>query len=502
MKLEDNEKKGPSRGTKVTTIKGDLVPLVECKKRENIYYKIGRDILNIEGRYLLPSECQVDNITKKLGSVNINLQWCYNGKFEPVASSDTCLLVVSEKVVPKKDGRIMHNKTDIPGILIVKICKSAVSELPIETENVASEIVNTYPVGFGSMYVPGNVLIHKSILPALEKETYIPNRRGGDRFYSSSVSPEKRRAATALVEDDRFKMFEEYLKDFTFGFELETIIGELIPSRYISYGMMKLYDGSITGNEYASSIMKVRNFGQLKDFMNLIQKNHSTDSTCSVHIHVGNIPFNNVTLLAMHKMFYSLQDELHECCYQFKKDPRFLGRKQNYKDHCAYLQRLTDNKSIEELCKRYFEWAKLPFRKLCQTSESEEKLNSTEKWHVLSRYYFVNFTNYVMKENGTIELRLLQGSLNFDRVMYWLLVNMAVIKKVIAEKEAILNSKEKYELKDIVHEVYDKKIAERICSFIDEQKRIFFQAKVSGDMMTDRGYFSNTGDIVQTRPLW
>ena len=62
----------------------------------------------------------------------------------------------------------------------------------------------------------------------------------------------------------------------------------------------------------------------------------------------------------------------------------------------------------------------------------------------MSRYYYVNFTNYIMKmRNNTVELRLLQGTFNSDRILFWLLINIAIIEYALNNSLKIIDSKEK-----------------------------------------------------------
>jgi len=96
-----------------------------------------------------------------------------------------------------------------------------------------------------------------------------------------------------------------------------------------------------------------------------------------------------------------------------------------------------------------------------------------------------------MKRNGTIELRLLEGTFNFEKMFFWLLINLALIEKALSNPQAIYNGKDKIFLDDVVKETYPKDIAEILCSFIKERKRNFNMAKVNNDLQMDNRYFGD-----------
>jgi len=88
------------------------------------------------------------------------------------------------------------------------------------------------------------------------------------------------------------------LRKYTYGFESETSKGELLPSVRLKYGFVKLYDGSITGNEYVSGIMDWRNLPLLEEFYNILKKTHLTNGDCSNHIHLGGIKYSEEKFLS------------------------------------------------------------------------------------------------------------------------------------------------------------------------------------------------------------
>ena len=224
------------------------------------------------------------------------------------------------------------------------------------------------------------------------------------------------------------------------------------------------------------------------------------NSTCSTHIHIGNIPFTDQNLLSLYLIFYRLQDELHELCSPYKKDIRFLSQKKDLKDHCKYLVRPLSN-NVQDIYKILFsnfngalDIGTFP------SSESEELLRRTSKWNVMSRYYYVNFTNYIMKmRNNTVELRLLQGTFNSDRILFWLLINIAIIEYALNNSLKIIDSKEKISISDCVSYYYgdNDSLLSVINSHIVEVKTTNYDSKLRNDIRISDKYFDN--DMLLTK---
>jgi len=321
------------------------------------------------------------------------------------------------------------------------------------------------------------------------------------KIYSTNDHPDFKELTNNVKKNNKYNSLKKYLDKYTFGFEIETSSGNLEEKQEQELGFVKLYDGSITGHEYASVPFNYSTLDNVTNFCKLLKTSgHRVNSTCSTHIHIGNIPFTDQNLLSLYLIFYRLQDELHELCSPYKKDIRFLSQKKDLKDHCKYLVRPLSN-NVQDIYKILFsnfngalDIGTFP------SSESEELLRRTSKWNVMSRYYYVNFTNYIMKmRNNTVELRLLQGTFNSDRILFWLLINIAIIEYALNNSLKIIDSKEKISISDCVSYYYgdNDSLLSVINSHIVEVKTTNYDSKLRNDIRISDEYFDN--DMLLTK---
>lgn len=321
------------------------------------------------------------------------------------------------------------------------------------------------------------------------------------KIYSTNDHPDFKELTNNVKKNNKYNSLKKYLGKYTFGFEIETSSGNLEEKQEEELGFVKLYDGSITGHEYASVPFNYSTLDNVTNFCKLLKTSgHRVNSTCSTHIHIGNIPFTDQNLLSLYLIFYRLQDELHELCSPYKKDIRFLSQKKDLKDHCKYLVRPLSN-NVQDIYKILFsnfngalDIGTFP------SSESEELLRRTSKWNVMSRYYYVNFTNYIMKmRNNTVELRLLQGTFNSDRILFWLLINIAIIEYALNNSLKIIDSKEKISISDCVSYYYgdNDSLLSVINSHIVEVKTTNYDSKLRNDIRISDKYFDN--DMLLTK---
>ncbi len=192
---------------------------------------------------------------------------------------------------------------------------------------------------------------------------------------------------------------------FTVGIEYESCAG-FIPEYYcIHKGLIPLKDGSISGTEYASTVIKPSvlldtidsHTGLLKTFCDI-------DNNCSTHIHLGNIPLNVKDAFCIYACLHSVQKDL----FNTYLTPDILHSsyfKSSGKDYCKELPKF---ENIEEL----YAW-------LSMDDNSEKAVYSfydphpasrdgRSKWNIITRYYWCNFINYFFYPTSkTIEFRFL-----------------------------------------------------------------------------------------------
>lgn len=461
----------------VVTVSGKTVPVTSCAKIKDLYYQKGVDIIKVGDVFYRASLTVRDEHTGEYHLKEDNkLHQIYTSTGKLGYSSVYKNVLMSYDSLSKEftNAGKAYSSTNVPNMVLVKVAKT---DLPVN-HDLKKFLKTTEDVHIST---PNWRQLTTTVFPAVKD-----NSR---KYYSASQHPDfdklcKKEYATS----DKFNFMKN---KFTYGFELETSAGQFILKNPEDYGFMTLYDGSITGHEYASVPLVPAQFKTLEDFCAELQKNHLTNRFCSVHVHVGNVPYSAKNLLAIYSLFYRLQDELHSIVSPFKKDLKFLSNKLRgeAKDHCQYLPKLPAP-NIENFHAAFFRWSGLDISDY-RTTKSAKILTDVQKWNVESRYFFVNFTNYCFKEGGTIELRLLQGSLNSDRILNWTLINSAIIEYALNNIDKILDAREKIFLEDCISAVYPARVAKTLNAYVTEVANDNFNYRVQKDMKSDDKYFVN-----------
>jgi hypothetical protein len=268
----------------------------------------------------------------------------------------------------------------------------------------------------------------------------------------------------SLINDEKIFKYHEHLP-YTFGLEFETSSGYIPQDICLRDGLIPLRDGSITGVEYSTIVLKGNNgLNFLKQQINTLDKYTVFDKECSLHMHIGlplvtpNIVWNLYVLLIM------FQNEL--CNYvpewTFESN-RYKATRKNY---CSKLP-VSDNFSslYNFIAGQDFEGdLTIPHR-----LDPER----THKWHVHSRYFAFNFVNLMCyKGPKTIEFRFLRPTYNYAEIETWLFVFMGLIKSALssAKEHRVLDFKSTFEyfqskygknsiLFNVFKDVYPEKLA-------------------------------------------
>lgn len=462
----------------VTTVSGKTVPQSSCVEIKGIFYQKGVDIIKVGDVFYRASLTVKDEATG-------NYQLKEGSKLH---------------VVLTNTGKIGYSSVYKNVVIQVGSLPSGVSLDKLSYKNVGSS-GDLVTIKVPSTGLPASAELKKFL--KIEEDVHISSadwkkltttvfpavKDNNRKYYSVTNHPDFEELCKGKYPTS--SKYDFVTNKYTYGFELETSAGQFMVNQPEDFGFMTLYDGSISGHEYASVPFVPAQFKALEDFCGALQKNHLTNKFCSVHVHVGGVPYSQEILMALYSLFYRLQDELHSIVSPFKKDLKFLSNKLRgeAKDHCQYLPKLPTT-NIENFNSAFFRWAGMDIKDY-RTTKSAKILSETQKWNVESRYFFVNFTNYCFKENGTIELRLLQGSLNADRILNWTLINSAVIEYAVANVDKIMDARDKIFLEDCINAVYPAKVAKTLNDYITEVTCDNFNYRVQKDMKSDDKYFVN-----------
>lgn len=260
-----------------------------------------------------------------------------------------------------------------------------------------------------------------------------------------------------------------FLEPYTIGVEMETSYSLLSESKINSLGFYQLYDGSISGPEYASGILNYKNLHHLNYFFKVLKSFINYDSKCSLHIHLGNISYSPKKLISIYSLFQRLQEDLNLLIAPYKKDYQYLYDKQ--KDHCQNLPLINDI-SIQKISE---------LLGITESNITDKNLfKNTSKWNLKGRYYTVNFLNYMCRNfpNNTIEFRSLQMTLNFNYFLTWLIINISIVNYATKHTNKVLNKKSKIQIEDTLTAlIEDKVILQKVLYNYNYIKNIIYNNK-------------------------
>lgn len=257
------------------------------------------------------------------------------------------------------------------------------------------------------------------------------------------------------------KKLYKLISPFSFGLEIETSSGA-IPDRYVwETGFIPLRDGSIGAHEYVSvPFFNEIGFKAMEDIGNVTIRNCNINKFCSFHVHLGNFSLTKKETIAFYKLCFRIQQELFDFVPPYKRDETYFAAKTQgngqAKDHCKPLRglHLTPNMSEDE-----------KYNKIVNFVTPPGYNNGAQKWNKKSRYFWVNLLPF-MTNGKTIEFRLHEPTLNYQKMILWLLICAAIIKYSKKNVNSILKEDTKIMLTDIFSVYEDTEYGKKISSFL------------------------------------
>lgn len=123
---------------------------------------------------------------------------------------------------------------------------------------------------------------------------------------------------------------------YSMGFEFETSCGYIPEDICKRDGLIPLRDGSITGLEYSSVILKGSEGIQLlKQQLNTLNEYTRFDKNCALHIHFGNFPLEPDKIFNLYVLCMKIQNQLVDILPEFTFKTRLF--KETGKDYCKSL---------------------------------------------------------------------------------------------------------------------------------------------------------------------
>lgn len=284
------------------------------------------------------------------------------------------------------------------------------------------------------------------------------------------------------------KLAFEQLCPFTFGLEYETSTGVIPEEECFMKGLIPLRDGSITGNEYTTTVLNGNKGLQLiHEQINILNQYTEFNKDCAVHIHFGKYPLQPNAILILNNLCAILTDQLLTVtpAYTF-----YTHRyKANGKDYCKPLDWYN---SFEQMYKDLTSMTY--YGDLHQPHPADP--NKQAKWNIHTRYKMCNFINLLCYNGGkTVEFRFLKPTKNEHLLYFWLYMLNAIM--LFALKNQHLSPKEfycKYSsicLTDIINAVYPVDIALSMNKAIQDLSIIRQNQRNNGDNCGEQIHFEN-----------
>lgn len=242
------------------------------------------------------------------------------------------------------------------------------------------------------------------------------------------------------IDKNILKLVEEnpILKQFYFGYEFETTFGILPPRKLYSNGIIPLRDGSINGLEFATvPLNDAKGIQALKNTLCELTKRTDYDSSCSLHLHLSGFQRSVKNILALYYITCLIQDEFFEMFPLYKKY-NFKIKNKNYsapfnKNHLLFHNEVQNNNDLLNNFEELFNYLSggVSFKSfnndlnLVQRHPSDP--NNQQKWNIKARYHIVNMIPLIFGNKKTIEFRIHTPTYDFNKVLFFTLLNMCVL---------------------------------------------------------------------------
>lgn len=212
--------------------------------------------------------------------------------------------------------------------------------------------------------------------------------------------------------------------DYTFGLEFETEAGVIPEHLCLENGLIPVYDGSITGIEYTSVVLRGElGLQVLRKQFELFKKHTLINPDCSIHLHLGGMPKSYLFAFILHTLCKTLQPEIEAYSHKYIYNSAvYKAQGKNYSGQLPSLNTILS----------YFYF--ISNSKPSTISWNPEKAHPDDpdgnhKWQIHSRYLWLNVVNLLYyPRNKTVEFRFLPSTYNAEQLIGWIYVLNAIVK--------------------------------------------------------------------------
>lgn len=274
------------------------------------------------------------------------------------------------------------------------------------------------------------------------------------RFSSNITRMQYNEEFKPEYNNENLNKFGDFLEsnNITFGIEFETSSGYIPDRLAYKYGLLALRDGSIDGLEYVTIPLSGRKgLYALRNICYELSKRCKYNMRCALHIHLGGLSRSIDSILSSYILACLIQNDMFDLQPVYKKGE--IRNERKPKDYCKALNQslfksIKVNKSQNNLVK---EFDKLFTFISDGTSFSSYENNlknvnnhpsdpsGTAKWHIRSRYNWINFVPIVFGNKKTLEFRQHSITFNFEKIINFLFNCACFVKTAELNKKEILD---------------------------------------------------------------
>ena len=442
---------------KVITIKGEEVPISQCRKFNKLYYKIGDiNIQNSGDCYLVNHKCYREETGLVVYNYSVKQYVLLdNSMFQGVVD-----IIEDKLIVGYFNSNFKYSKI---------IDKNNNSYYLFNPELFKDNKEYREQLSTGDFY-------HISRLPAYKFNTIVlPNKNYKYSLpYDSKGIIEHHLKGYESYNPEISKSIKNYaplLENLSFGLEFETTKG-FIPNRILNqYGLIPLRDGSISGIEYVTVPMEGEKGLQCTaDILKVLkERTEYDDNTCSLHLHLGNVPRTKEFILAFFKVGMKIQDEIFQMFPLYKKYNYHIKNK-NYSAPLPTFEILSqfdpviDLRNIDENFGVLYKYLSMgqDFKSVGNSLENvishPADPNGNQKWNIRPRYFLFNIIPLIFGNKQTIEFRIHTPTYDINKILPFIFMNSLIVNFTIKNQNSILKNKNflnTYSLYDILQDQID-----------------------------------------------
>lgn len=428
---------------KVITIKGEEVPISKCRKFNKLYYKLGDiKIQNSGDCYIINGKCY----REETGLI------VYNYTIKEYVILDNSLLI--QGVVDVIEDKLIFgyfNKNNDSSFTVTDKNRSqyyVINSNIFENNREYKEQLST-----GNFYHISALQSYKFnaiILPSKDYKYSLPYDSKGIidynlKNYNENYNPE----ISKNIEN-----YAPLLENLSFGLEFETTKG-FIPKRILNqYGLIPLRDGSISGIEYVTVPMEGKKGLQCTvDILKVLkERTEYNDDTCSLHLHLGNIPRTKEFILAFFKVGMRIQDEMFQMFPLYKKYNYHIKNK-NYSaplptyEILSQLDSVINSNNIDDNFGVLYKYLSMgqDFKSVKNNLENvlshPADPNGNQKWQIKHRYYLFNMIPLIFGNKQTIEFRIHTPTYEVNKILPFIFMSSLIVNFTIKNQNKILTNK-------------------------------------------------------------